>query len=103
QGVLAKVGNQEIGIPEVAQQARLIGKQQFKGNIPPTLMPFLMQRAAQGVIAQKMLLYEADRMGLGVSNDELRRLCTRVSWASTCFPGATSSATRPTKNLSRAS
>ena len=34
QGVLAKVGDQEIGIQEVAQQARLIGKQQFKGNVP---------------------------------------------------------------------
>jgi peptidyl-prolyl cis-trans isomerase D len=87
QGVLAKVGNQEIGIPEVAQQARLIGKQQFKGNIPPTLMPFLMQRAAQGVIAQKMLTYEADRMGLGVSNDELRNALHQGQMGQFLFPG----------------
>src|SRR5271167_976225 len=69
QGVLARVGSQEINIPEVALHARLMGKQQFKGNIPPAIMPYLMQQAAQGMIAQKMLVYEADRMGLGVSNE----------------------------------
>src|SRR5271165_6906759 len=87
QGVLAKVGNQEIGIPEVAQQARLIGRQQFKGNIPPTLMPFLMQRAAQGMIMQKALVYEADRMGLGVSNEELRGYMQQGLMGQTLFPG----------------
>src|SRR5271167_142295 len=87
QGVLARVGNQEIGTPEVAQQARLIGKQQFKGNIPPALMPFLMQRAAQGVIAQKMLVYEADRMGLGVSNDELSKTLHQGQLGQVLFPG----------------
>ena len=39
-GVVAKVGDQEIGVQEVSQQARLIGKQQFKGNIPLPLMPY---------------------------------------------------------------
>ena len=74
-GVVAKVGDQEIGVQEVSQQARLIGKQQFKGSsVPPQLMPYLMQRAAQGLIMQKALVYEADRMGLGVSSDELRSL-----------------------------
>ncbi len=87
QGVLARVGNQEIGVPEVAQQARLIGKQQFKGNIPPQIMPYLMQRAAQGVIAQKMLVYEADRMGLGVSNDELSTALHQGQMGQVLFPG----------------
>ncbi len=87
QGVLARVGNQEIGIQEVAQQARLIGKQQFKGNIPPAIMPYLMQRAAQGVIAQKMLVYEADRMGLGVSNDELSNTLRQGQMGQVLFPG----------------
>ena len=89
QGVLARVGNQEIGIPEVAQQARLIGKQQFKGNIPPAIMPYLMQRAAQGVISQKMLVYEADRMGLGVSNEELANTLRQGQMGQVLFPGGT--------------
>jgi peptidyl-prolyl cis-trans isomerase D len=87
QGVLARVGNQEIGIPEVAQQARLIAKQQFKGNIPPAIMPYLMQRAAQSVIAQKMLVYEAERMGLGVSNEELSNTLHQGQMGQVLFPG----------------
>jgi peptidyl-prolyl cis-trans isomerase D len=87
QGVLAKIGNQELSAPEVAQQARLMGKQQFKGNLPPQIMPYLMQRAAQGLIAQKVLVYEADRMGLGVSNDELRAALHQGQMGQMLFPG----------------
>jgi len=86
-GVLAKVGDQEIGIQEVSQQARLIGRQQFKGNVPPSLMPFLMQRAAQGLITQKALVYEADKMGLGVTDDELRTYLHQGQMGQMLFPG----------------
>ncbi len=89
QGVVARVGNQEIGVPEVAQEARLIGKQQFKGSVPPTMMPYLMQRAAHGMIEQRVLSYEADRMGLGVSNDELRRTMQQGQIGQVLFPGGT--------------
>ncbi len=34
QGVLAKVGDQEVTVPQVAQQARMIGKQQLSGQRP---------------------------------------------------------------------
>lgn len=87
QGVVARVGNQEINAVEVAQQARLIGKQQFKGNVPPQIMPYLMQRAAQGMIGQKVLVYEADRMGLGVSNEELRNTLHQGQMGQMLFPG----------------
>ena len=86
QGVIAKVGDQEIGVQDVAQQARLIGKQQFKGNIPPTIMPYLMQRAAQGLIVQKAIVYEADKMGLGVSDDELRANLHQGEMGQVLFP-----------------
>ena len=87
QGVLAQVGDQEIRLQEVSQQARLIGRQQFKGNIPAGLMPFLMQRAAQGMITQKALVYEADRMGLGVTNEELRSNLHQGQMGQMLFPG----------------
>jgi peptidyl-prolyl cis-trans isomerase D len=90
QGVVAKIGNQELTAPEVAQQARLIGKQQFKGsNVPAQLMPYLMQRAAQGMIGQKLLVYEADRMGLGVSNEELGQTLHQGQMGQILFPGGT--------------
>src|SRR5271157_280818 len=86
QGVLARVGSQEINIPDVALHARLMGKQQFKGNIPPAIMPYLMQQAAQRMIAQKMLVYEADRMGLGVSNEELSNALHQGQMGQVLFP-----------------
>jgi len=88
-GVLAKVGDQEVDVQEVAQQARLIGRQQFKNNVPPALMPFLMQRAAQGLIMQKAVVYEADRMGLGVSDEELRNYLHQGQTGQILFPGGT--------------
>ena len=86
-GILAKVGNQEVSLLEVSEQARLMGRQQFKGNIPPALMPYLMQRAAQGMITQKALVYEADRMGLGVSDEELRAYLHQGQMGQMIFPG----------------
>ncbi len=87
QGVIAKVGDQEIGLQQVAQQARLMGKQQFKGNVPPQLMPYLMQRAAQGIITQKAIVYEADKMGLAVSDDELKSYLHEGQIGQLLFPG----------------
>jgi peptidyl-prolyl cis-trans isomerase D len=87
QGVLARVGNQDIGVQEVAQQAHRIAKQQFKGNVPPGLMAYIMPRAAESVIARKMLVYEADRMGLGVSNEELSSALHQGQMGDVLFPG----------------
>jgi peptidyl-prolyl cis-trans isomerase D len=86
QGVLAKVGDQEINVTQVAQQARLIGKQRFQGNVPPTLMPYLMQQAAQGMITSKAIVYEADRMGLAVSDEELRDFMHQGQLGQLLFP-----------------
>jgi peptidyl-prolyl cis-trans isomerase D len=85
-GMLAKVGGQDVSLQEVAQQARLIGRQQFKGNIPEAIMPYLMQRAAQGMITQKALVYEADRMGLSVSDEELRDYLHQGQMGQIIFP-----------------
>src|SRR5271157_4066549 len=87
QGVLARVGNQDIGVQEVAQQARRIANQQFKGNVPPGIMSYIMPRAAESVIAQKMLVFEADRMGLGVSNEELSNALHQGQMGQVLFPG----------------
>ncbi len=87
QGILARVGDQAINMTEVEQRARVIGKQQFRGNVPPSLMPFLMQRAADSMITQGALVYEADRMGLGVSNDEVRDFLHQGQLGEVFFPG----------------
>jgi len=87
QGVLARIGDQDVSLMEVSQQARLIARQQFRGNVPSQLMPYLMSRAADNLISQKALVYEADRMGLGVNNDELVSYLHKGQWGQVFFPG----------------
>ncbi|HET8668749.1 MAG TPA: SurA N-terminal domain-containing protein, partial [Terriglobales bacterium] len=78
-GVVAKVGDQEVTIADAQQQARQMARQQFGGRtLPPQLMPFFTQRAVEGLIVQKAMLVEADRMGLKVTDDELRDALQRV-------------------------
>ena len=86
-GVVAKVGTEDISLQEVAQRARMIGRQQFRGNVPPSLMPFLMQRAADNMITQGALAYEADRMGLAVSDSELVGYLHQGQFGEIFFPG----------------
>ena len=86
-GVVAKVGTEDISLQQVAQRARMIGKQQFRGNVPPSLMPFLMQRAADNMITQSALAYEADRMGLAVSDSELVGYLHQGQFGEIFFPG----------------
>ena len=50
-------------------------------------MPFLMQRAADGMITQGALVYEADRMGLGVSDEELVDYLHQGQFGQIFFPG----------------
>ena len=75
EGVLAVVGNQSVGLQEVRaaspyDRPPAVPRQRARAG----LMPFLMQRAAGQQITQGAMVYEADRMGLGVSNDEVPRL-----------------------------
>ncbi len=86
QGVLAKVGDQEITEPEVRQRARLMAKRQFQGNIPDQLMPYLMQRNAQDMIARQAIVYEANKMGLGAGDEELRAFLRQGDYGKVLFP-----------------
>ena len=88
EGVLARVGDQPVGIQQVEVRARNMARQQFRGQqIPPSLMPFLMQRAADGMITQGAIVYEADRIGLGVSDQELRDYLHQGQFGEVFFPG----------------
>ncbi len=87
-GVLARVGDQPIALTEVNQQARMMARQQFRGQaVPPQLMPYLLQRAADNLLSQKALAYEAERMGLGVDNQELVEYLHQGQMGQVFFPG----------------
>src|SRR6266699_925730 len=68
-GVVATVGGQEIHNDEVAK----ILQQMSRGRqIPEQFMPMFRQRAIEQLIQQAEVTYEAERMGLKVSDEEIR-------------------------------
>jgi peptidyl-prolyl cis-trans isomerase D len=88
QGVLAKVGDEQVTVSDVDVQARSIARQQFPRGIPSALMPFLRQQAAQGLITQKAMDLEAKRLGLRVTDEELgNELCHGVFSSQLCPKG----------------
>jgi peptidyl-prolyl cis-trans isomerase D len=83
-GVVASVGGHEISRDDVARVVRDESRGQ---NYPPNFMPFLAQRAVQGLIQQAEIAYEAERMGLKVSDQELRDELRNGAYKETFFPG----------------
>ncbi len=89
-GVVAKVGGEQITVQEVQNQARMIVRQQFpRGGIPPQYMSIFMRQAADSLIMQNAITYEANRMGLSVNDDELRYELQHGPIAQQLFPGGT--------------
>jgi peptidyl-prolyl cis-trans isomerase D len=84
---LVRVGNQDITAEDVEQRAQMIARQQFRGNIPPTLMPLVMKRAAEMLIVQGALSYQADHMGLSASYAEMRDALHKGQLGQAFFPG----------------
>jgi peptidyl-prolyl cis-trans isomerase D len=83
-GVIAKVGDQEIHRDQVA---RIVQDEARQQNYPPALMPFLTQRAVQELIQQAEITYEGERMGLRVSDKELRDELQNGPYKEVLFPG----------------
>jgi peptidyl-prolyl cis-trans isomerase D len=65
---VAKVGDQTITVAEIRLQLDRI-KQQTQ--VPPMLEPYYAQRILQELLLQKEMEYEAGRLGIRVSNDEI--------------------------------
>ncbi len=85
--VLAKVGDQEISVTEVQEQARNMGRQQFPKGLPDALMPYMIERASDSLILQKAMLAEARRLGLKVSDAELSDELQHGMFGQQLFPG----------------
>lgn len=89
QGVVAKVGDQDVTHTEVVRQAQIMLRQQFpRGNaMAGQLLPFFTSRAAEQLITQKALVVEAGRMGLRATDEDLRDELQHGIYAATLFPG----------------
>jgi peptidyl-prolyl cis-trans isomerase D len=86
-GVIAKVGDQEVTANEVQREAKAMIRQQFRGNAQTAaLLPFFATQAAEQLINEKALVAEAHRMGLRVTDDELRDELQHGQLGSMLFP-----------------
>jgi peptidyl-prolyl cis-trans isomerase D len=87
-GVIATVGDQEVTVPEVQRQARIMIQRQFPkgGEQAGMLMPFFAGQAAEQLISQKAIVAEAHRMGLRASDEELREELRNGGLGATLFP-----------------
>jgi peptidyl-prolyl cis-trans isomerase D len=88
QGVVARVDDQEVTVPEVQRTARMMIQRQFpKGSEQAAmLMPFFAGQAAEQLISQKAIVAEAHRLGLRPGDEELRNELQHGGLAATLFP-----------------
>src|SRR5947207_2172784 len=100
-GVVASVAGEDVTTLEVQKQARQMVQQQFPrgGAQANMLMPFFAQRAADNLINEKVMLSEANRMGLQVSEAEVREELEHGPYAATFFPGGKFIGEEEYKNL----
>ena len=80
---VAKVDGQTIAVNEVSRAAQSMAQQQ---HYPAQIVPLLMPQATEMLIKQRALLSEADRMGLGVSDEELRQTLHKGQFGEYLFP-----------------
>lgn len=87
-GTVASVGSQEISSEDVQRLAAQIQQQQaMRGQrYPDAFMGFLRQQAFQRLLQEAEIRYQGDKMGLRVSDDEVREELHSPGYADTFFP-----------------
>lgn len=85
-GSVATVGDEPVSTLDVEQAARNMARQQFRGQVPEQVLPLFMRQAAEQLIAQKALVYEAKRAGFEVTEDELRQVLHQGQFGELFFP-----------------
>ena len=87
-GIVATVGDQQVTVTDVQREARSMVQQQFPrgGAQAAMLLPFFAGQAAERLINEKALVAEARRMGLHVSDEELRDELQHGQLGATLFP-----------------
>jgi peptidyl-prolyl cis-trans isomerase D len=83
-GVVANVGGTDILADEVLKMTNAQLQQQ---HYPQTLAPFLIPRVAHQLVQLQEVRYEAERMGLKVSDQEVRDELQSGPYKAAFFPG----------------
>ncbi|HVP52958.1 MAG TPA: peptidyl-prolyl cis-trans isomerase [Terriglobales bacterium] len=84
QGVFARVGDEEVTVQEVNQRAQQAVRQ---AGYPASLLPFISGQVAQQMVLRKAMLVEASRLGLRVTDEELRDELRSGFLGAQLFPG----------------
>lgn len=83
-GVVASVGGEDIKSQDVM---RVVQTQMQARKYPPALAPFLTQQALQTLMQRAEVRYEAQRIGLRVSDEEMRDEMKSGQYKEVFFPG----------------
>jgi peptidyl-prolyl cis-trans isomerase D len=75
--------SRDITNQEVTQLAGRIAEQRYHDS---RAVPFLMPQAAQSLIQREILLQQADKLGLKVTADDIRRELREGQWSQYFFP-----------------
>lgn len=91
QGVVATVSGEEVTTNAVQREAKQMLSQQFPRGGPQasSLLPYFAGRAADNLISEKVLLVQAQRMGLKATDDDLRDYLHHGQWGQNLFPAGT--------------
>ncbi|HYK36667.1 peptidylprolyl isomerase [Alloacidobacterium sp.] len=83
-GILGRFfGGDDVSTQEVQQLAqRMLQRQQ----LPDFVLPYMMQRVGTGLIQQHIELQEANRLGVSVTDDDLRNFLHTGTWGQVLFP-----------------
>ena len=82
-GVLAQIGDQQVTTQEIEMNAQQVREQR---SYPQQLMPLIRQQTAEGLVTKKAMLFEANRLGLKVTDADLRQELQSGSWGAALFP-----------------
>jgi len=89
EGVVANVAGEPVTTVDVQREARQMLRQQFPrgGEQAAMLLPYFAERAAQNLISRQAIIAEAQRVGLRVTDDEVRDELQHGRYSATFFPG----------------
>jgi len=71
-GILASIGDEKVTVMDAQREAKALIQRQGQTAQASMLMPFFAGQAAQELINEKALVFEARRLGLRTSDEELR-------------------------------
>jgi peptidyl-prolyl cis-trans isomerase D len=85
-GLLGRLSGDSVNI-QTADVQRQAEQQMQQQNLPPFYLQFVMSRAGQIQVERAVLQHEADRLGLQVSDEDLKSFLRSGPYAQYLFPG----------------